>query len=396
VTVLTRRRLLQGAGAAGAMTTVLPGLALGAAPGENRFVLLILRGGLDGLDAVPPYADRHYVAARPKIRIPPPGAEGGAIDLNGYFGLHPALAPLHGLYRENRLLVVHAATTPYRRRSHFDGQNLLENGTAKPYGVADGWLNRALTGLGGQRLGLSVGDAVPLVMRGDAQVRTWAPSRLPEVDDDFMTRLGYVYGTDPMLAEVLRQGLESKAGAAGAMDGMNRRTGRRGRFKLLAEAAGRLLAEASGPRIAVLEAGGWDTHVNQDRRLTNLLGDLADGLEAMQTALGPAWRRTVVVTVSEFGRTVAENGTSGTDHGVGGIALILGGAVRGGRIAGAWPGLAPHQRYRERDVKPVNDYRAVFKAVLHEHMGVDQAVLEDTVFPTSRAVAPMEGIIRGA
>ncbi len=395
--MLTRRRLLREAGWLGAVGAFMPGrLALGAAPTENRLAFLILRGGLDGLTAVPPYADPNYVSARPHIAVPRPGVEGGALDLNGYFGLHPSLAPLHPLYGDKQLLIVQAVTTSYRARSHFDGQNLLENGTDKPYGAVDGWLNRALARVndGDRRLGLSVGHAVPLLMRGDQPVRTWAPSSLPSVDDDFMARLRYAYAEDTLLSAALRQGSKSQADAAGVMDGMPLQRGPRGQYKLLAEAAGRLLAEPNGPRIAVLEAGGWDTHVNQANRLRNLLRDLTDGLTTFRAALGSAWGQTAVVVISEFGRTVAENGSRGTDHGVGGIALLLGGAVSGGRISGTWPGLAERNLYENRDVMPTSDYRGIFKAVLHDHIGIDMGFLEDTVFPRSRAAKPMDGIIK--
>ena len=396
--MISRRTVLQTLGATAVSGALLPGrLALAVAPTENRLAFVILRGGLDGLEAVPPYADRHYRARRPRLAVPRPGDENGALELDGYFGLHPALAPLHSLYRQKQLLIVPAATTNYRARSHFDGQNVLENGTGGPSGSSDGWLNRALVHLndGDWRMGLAVGHAVPLVMRGEAGVRTWAPSNLPQADGDFLTRLAYVYAQDNQFAEALRLGRQSQDSAAGLMDGVQpSQRGPRGQSKLLAQAAGRLLAESDGPRIAVLEVGGWDTHVNQRQRLNNLLHDLAGGLVAFKESLGPAWRKTVVVVVSEFGRTVAENGNRGTDHGVGGISLILGGAVAGGRVGGNWPGLAPAQLFEGRDVKPTTDYRSIFKATLRDHIGVREATLEDKVFPSSRRAQPMDGIIR--
>ena len=397
--MISRRTVLQGISASALAGTVLPGrLAFGAAPTDNRLAFVILRGGLDGLEAAPPYADRNYRSVRPNLAVPAPGNENGALDLDGYFGLHSALAPLHPLYKQKQLLIIQAATTAYRQRSHFDGQNVLENGTGKPSGVSDGWLNRALVHLndGDRRMGLSVGHAVPLVMRGEAGVRTWAPSNLPQADGDFLTRLTYVYANDRQFAEALRLGRQSQADAAGLMDNMaqQRRRGPCGQCKLLAQAAGRLLAEPDGPRIAVLEVGGWDTHVNQRNRLNNLLRDLADGLVAFKESLGPAWDKTAVVVVSEFGRTVTENGTRGTDHGVGGIAMLLSGAVAGGRIGGDWPGLANAQLYEARDVKPTTDYRSIFKAALRDHIGVSEGIIEDKVFPASRSARPMDGIIR--
>lgn len=399
--MLNRRTFLQSATSGLLAGTLLPGrLAFGAAPTDNRLAIVILRGGLDGLDAVPPYADPNYRRVRPTIAVPPPGQEGGAIDLNGGFGLHPSLEALHQFYRQKQLLIVPAATTNYRARSHFDGQNLLENGSNKPYGLSDGWLNRALVHLndGDRRLGLAVGHAVPLIMRGKTAVRTWAPSNLPVASDDFLSRLGYVYADDPLLSVALRQGMSSQASAANVMADMpaQQRGGPRAQAKLLAQAAGRLLAEPDGPRVAVLEVGGWDTHTNQANRLRNLLQQLGDGLTAFHDALGPAWEKTAVIVVSEFGRTVAENGNRGTDHGVGGLAMILGGAVQGGRIAGQWPGIAPGHLYEGRDVAPANDYREIFKAALRGHLGLDEAFIEDKIFPDSRKVLPIDQLLRPA
>lgn len=373
-------------------------LALGAAPTDRRLVVVILRGGLDGLHAAPPHGDADYWRLRPTIGVPRPGEEGGAVDLDGFFGLHPSLAPLEPLYRRGQMLVIPAATTNYRRRSHFDGQNLLENGTGRPHGLHDGWLNRALAGLGGgeHRLGLSLGHAVPLIFRGDVGVRTWAPSRMPKVGEDFLARLAYVYESDPLLAAALREGRKSQQGTAGMMSDRQPGRGGRGTFKLLSEAAGTLLAQADGPRIAVLEANGWDTHFRQEPRLRIALGELADGLAALARTIGEAWSRTAVVIVSEFGRTAAENGSAGTDHGVGGIALLLGGAVAGGRVAGDWPGLSRSSLYEGRDLRPTTAYRSIFKAALRDHLGLGEAVVEDRVFPESRHVPTLDGLFRTA
>ena len=395
--MLTRRNVLKTAGTAALLGSVAPArVAFGSAPTENRLAIVILRGGLDGLHAVPPYGDPRYRALRPTIAVPPPGEEDGALDLNGTFGLHPALAPLQPLYKQKQLLIVQAATTGYAERSHFDGQNVLENGTNIPYGAQDGWLNRALLRLndGDRRLGLSVGHSVPLVMRGDARVQTWAPTNLPQVDEDFLNRLAYVYEQDSMLADALREARQSQDMTSGMMERGKARGGPRGQYKALSKAAGQLLAAPDGPRIAVFEASGWDTHFGQIFRLRQQLGALAAGLMTFKDSLGPAWDKTAVIVLSEFGRTAAENGSRGTDHGVGGIALLLGGAVAGGRLAGDWPGLSERALYQGRDVQPTTDYRALLKAMLRERMGLDEAFIEDTVFPSSRAVPAMNGLFR--
>ncbi|MCZ6453055.1 MAG: DUF1501 domain-containing protein [Alphaproteobacteria bacterium] len=397
--MLTRRKVLQTAGTAALLGSVAPArVAFAAAPTENRLAIVILRGGLDGLHAVPPYGDPRYRSLRPSITVPSPGQQDGALDLNGTFGLHPALAPLQKLYEQKQLLIVQAATTGYAQRSHFDGQNVLENGTNIPYGAQDGWLNRALLRLndGDRRLGLSVGHSVPLVMRGDARVQTWAPTNLPQADDDFLTRLAYVYEGDSMLSDALREARQSQDIASGMMDRGVATRGPRGQYKILSEAAGRLLASPDGPRIAVFEAGGWDTHFGQIFRLRQQLGELAAGLMTFKENLGPAWDKTTVIVLSEFGRTAAENGSRGTDHGVGGIALLLGGAVAGGRFIGDWPGLSERALYEGRDVQPTTDYRVLLKAMLRDRMGLDEAFIEDTVFPASRAVPAANGLFRSA
>lgn len=397
--MLTRRHTLQLMGAAAVAGATNPArLAFGAAPTENRLAFVVLRGGLDGLHALPPHGDRQYYAHRPAIAVPAPGKEGGALDLDGYFGLHPSLAPLMDLYRTKQLLMIPAATTSYRQRSHFDGQNVLENGTGKPSGVSDGWLNRALNKLndGDRRMGLSIGHAIPLLMRGEASVQTWAPSRLPKAGDDFMQRLAYAYQGDDLFSMALRQGRKSQQDMPDTMAGMaaQRPGGRRQQSKLLAESAGQLLSEPNGPRIAVLEIGGWDTHAGQVNRLHNLLGALAESLIAFKDASGPAWGKTTVIVISEFGRTVAQNGTNGTDHGTGGIAILLGGAVRGGRIGGDWPGLSDRALLDKRDVRPTTDYRSIFKAALIEQAGLPEGYVENVVFPASRAVRPVNGLFR--
>lgn len=397
--MLTRRKVLQNAGTAALLGSVAPArVAFGSAPTENRLAIIILRGGLDGLHAVPPYGDPRYHVLRPSIAIARPGEEDGALDLNGTFGLHPALAPLQNLYAQQQMLIVPAATTGYAQRSHFDGQNVLENGTNIPYGAQDGWLNRALLRLndGGRRLGLSVGHSVPLVMRGDARVQTWAPTHLPQADDDFLSRLAYVYEQDAMLADALSEARRSQDVASDVMDRKSSGRGRRSQYKALSKAAGQLLASPGGPRIAVFEADGWDTHFGQIFRLRQQLGELAAGLTAFKESLGPAWDKTAVIVLSEFGRTAAENGSRGTDHGVGGIALLLGGAVAGGRFAGDWPGLSERALYEGRDVQPTTDYRALLKAMLRDRMGLDEAYIEDTVFPGSRKVAAANNLFRSA
>lgn len=397
---LTRRSLLA-AGAAGFALAGLPlAASFAAAPGDKRLVLMILRGGLDGLSAVPPYGDRGYARARGELALKDPGRSGSALDLDGFFGLHPALPQTKALYDRGEMLALHAVATPYRERSHFDAQDLLENGTAQPRGADDGWLNRALGLLGGdtRRIGISIGQGLPLVARGEAAVATWEPTVLPEADTQLLERVADLYRNDPLLSRALAEGIESSQMAqdllGGGMQGGGRRYG--GPQIDLAKTAGRFLADPAGPRIAVLEAGGWDTHAYQgaaEGRLARSLAGLDASLAALRESLGPAWQDTAVLVVTEFGRTVAVNGTGGSDHGTAGAAFLLGGAVQGGRVVADWPGL--DRLYENRDLAPTLDLRAVLKSVLAGQLGLPRSALDSRVFPGSTGVEPLDGLLRG-
>jgi uncharacterized protein (DUF1501 family) len=394
----SRRHLLLGLSA---FTLPLPNLALAAAPTERRFVFVVLRGGLDGIGTVVPYADPDYRALRGEIALPGPGQEGGIVDLDGRFGLHPALAPLEALWREKQLAIVHAAATPYRQRSHFDGQDLLENGTVDPRSKDGGWLNRAIALLGkpkeaNRRLGLALGATVPLLLRGEIPVATWSPPLLPDASADFIAKVAQLYRDDRLLGPVLAQGVGAQAMSTDVIGertmGSTPARGP-GAFKAAAEAAGKLLAVAAGPRVAVLELNGFDTHAQQRQRIAGPLTAFADGMVALREALGPAWNDTVVLAASEFGRTAQVNGTLGTDHGTAGVAFLLGGRVAGGRVLGQWPGLAQNQLFEGRDLAPTTDLRAVAKALLKEHLGLPEDALGRVVFPDSRTVRPLSGLL---
>jgi len=383
------------------LAQALPGVSFASLPGAGPFVVVILRGALDGLSAVPPYGDPDYRNARGLIAIARPGEAKGALDLNGFFGLHPAMPLLHERYRAGELLVVHAAASAYRERSHFDGQNVLENGGEQPSGTASGWLNRALGALSDRSVeGLALGQNVPLILRGPVPVGSWAPSALPEVEPELLTRLRDLYSVDATLSarleEATRMGaLASDESSGGGMMGTPKGGGI-GRLKTIAETAGHMMAAPNGPRIAVLDAQGWDTHAGEgaaEGQLAGRLGGLDQVLDALRTGLGAEWSRTAVLVCTEFGRTVQVNGTGGTDHGTGAAAFLLGGAVRGGRVLADWPGLAERQRYEGRDLKPTTDLRALAKAILRDHVGVPEAKLAD-VFPGSEQVAAARDLLR--
>ena len=396
--MLSRRAALRATLAGSALAFCgMPLIARAATPGEARFVFVILRGGMDGLAAVPPYADPDFAALRGELAGAAPGAEKGPLDLDGRFALHPQLKSFHALYAKGEALVAHAVAAPYRERSHFDAQDLLENGTDRPHGADTGWINRALALLGGERrLGLAIGQSVPLAMRGTVPVASWAPSHLGGADADFVQRVAALYRADPVLGPAIAQGLDAQGMSMAALGGEASMAGKRGgaSVRALAEAAGKLLAAPNGARVAMLEIGGWDTHAGQQGRLGQALAMLDDGLAAVAQALGPAWRQTAVAVATEFGRTAVPNGTGGTDHGTAGAAFLVGGAVRGGRVVANWPGLAKSKLLQGRDLAPTTDVRAVFKGVLRDHLGLPEAELARVVFPGSEAVRPLDGLIR--
>lgn len=399
---MNRRNFIHGAGAFG-LSCALPRFAF-ASQTDARFVLVVLRGALDGLAAVPAYGDGHYAAKRGELAITPP-----EIKLDGMFALHPALTHLHERYRARELIVLHATASPYRERSHFDGQDLLESGVAHGRSANDGWLNRALGALplaksrSTEQIALALAQNIPLVLRGESRVNSWAPSRLPEADADTLQRIADLYSSDEYFASRLRAALaaDDVAGEGMGSEPMNgAMNGRRDPLNAVgtvASAAGKFLAAADGPRVAVIEIGGWDTHANQGAergQLATRLRGLDQGLESLRVALGTAWRDSAVLVVTEFGRTVAVNGTRGTDHGTATCAFLVGGAVSGGRVISDWPGLATGALHESRDLRPTLDLRSVFKGVLAEHLRVPERVLEEKVFPESRTAKMSEGLIR--
>ncbi len=402
----TRRELLLGSGVLFAWAFV-PRLAR-AEGRDPRFLTIVLRGGLDGLAAVAPVGDPDWVKLRGNNALTLEGQKPG-LPLDGFFALNPAMPNVHRLYQEGHATIVHAAATPYRERSHFDGQDMLESGLPKLGAVDSGWLNRALAGLEPSpdaiargRKAFAVGPITPLVVRGAAPVFSWTPTRLPPVTDETTLRLLDLYRhTDPAFAQGLEEGL-GVAGIAKASDiTENRPNGPgieqvRAYFAEVAGGAAKFLAAPEGPRVGALEFDGWDTHVQEGAvsgRLADLLGALDGAIAAIKTNMGDAWSETVVTLVTEFGRTARINGNAGTDHGTGTIALLAGGALKGGRVVADWPGVKETDLYEKRDLKATTDLRAVLKGVLRDHLRVEERTLAADVFPGSDAVAPMTGLL---
>jgi uncharacterized protein (DUF1501 family) len=389
---LSRRSALLGLTAAFTLGRV--SLALASPATEKRFVVVLLRGALDGLSAVQPYGDPAFAEIRGKLALPPPGQPGGVLDLGGFYGLHPALAQFHTMFAAGEGLVVHAAAGHYRSRSHFEAQDYLESGADQR--LQSGWLNRAVSFLParpGGELALSVGLTAPLLLRGPANVQAWAPDHFAQPDADLYARLVSLNAHDPVIGPALAEGVKRRGASDAVLAGGLGDPKQDHSFEVLAGAAGRLLAQPNGPRVAVLEIGGWDTHAGQVNRLQKQLSLLDAGFAALKQGLGPAWGSTIVLAVTEFGRTARINGTQGTDHGTAGAALMLGGAVAGARVRADWPGLAPGRLFENRDVAPTTDVRSVIKGILLEHLSFP-AVQLGNVLPGSNQATPLSGLIR--
>jgi len=401
---------------AGASALMSSRLAFANAPTDARFVFVLLRGALDGLSAVPPVGDPQYAGLRGQIALARSG-EGAALPLEGPFGLHPALDFFHRSYAAKELAVIHAVASPYRERSHFDAQNVLESGDMRPHGSTSGWINRALSALPAgksREAGVALGANVPLAMRGPAEVASWSPTKIAALDDETLARITDLYARDPLLSQRLADALESdaianeaQAAAQAEVEGepamvMVERDAKakrnyNARYAETARAAAGFLKRADGPRVAMFDTTGWDTHANEggaQGQLAVRLRGLDAAMAALKDSLGPVWRNTVVLVATEFGRTAAINGTRGTDHGTGAAAFLLGGAVAGGRVIAEWPGLARGDLFEGRDLRPTQDLRAVMKGILHDHLGVPASALNTRVFPESASVRALDGLIR--
>lgn len=369
-----------------AATGAAPRLAFAAAGGDRRLVVLLLRGGLDGLSLVPPLSDPDYAAQRRALAVE------DALGFADGFGLHPAMAKLAA--NRTDLLVAHATATPYRDRSHFDGQDVLEAGLSDKGRIRDGWLARALERLPAQDRAIAINRSLPLIVKGSSKASNWSPSRLPEPESDLMDRLSGLYGDDALLSDGL-----ARARMASAMAGEDRDMradapgDQPGRALLVAaEAVGNFLTDPQGPRVAVLDYGGWDTHAGQVNQLAVRFAALDRLLEALRTQLAPVWDRTLVLGLTEFGRRVAANGTGGTDHGVGGVAFLYGGAVAGGRVIADWPGLSGPALFEGRDLAPTLDTNRLIGGVLHDHLQLPTAAIRTGILPDTGT--PLTGLVR--
>lgn len=405
---VSRRQFLAGLAAAPLMASLLPhGLSMAAAPTDKRLIVVILRGGMDGLAAVIPHGDRDYKDLRADMAFD----NEDTLNLDGYFALHPKFETLHKLYRDKQLSIINAIASPYRKRSHFDAQNILELGGNAPYDRDSGWMNRLVKLISDQsaadsaEIGMAFGQSIPMAMRGSTGVGSWAPSTLPDVNNDFYDFVAHLYKRDQSLNATLQKGLriqdttdmlfedESRQ----SMNKMARQSRGNKGFVTLAEITGEWMARPDGPRIATLELGGWDSHANQGLvagRLANNFATLDQGIAALKASVGvEAWNKTAILAVTEFGRTAAANGNRGTDHGTAGCAFLMGGAVKGGQIIADWPGLSKDRLHEARDLRPTRDLRSLFKGVLSDHLGLSLAQINAVIYPNSGIAPKMNGLI---
>lgn len=379
----SRRNFLAGAAMVGAGAWLCgPSLALARVDSDRRFVFVIQRGAADGLNTVIPYADPAYASLRGALSIDP----AASTRLDGTFALHPSLAEVAKLYAAGQALMVHAVASPYRDRSHFDGQNVLESGATSPYQVKSGWLNRLLPLLsGGSERAIAIAPTVPMALRGPVDVGSYAPSALPQPSDDLLARVGDMYQGDAQLQPLWAAAMQNRA--------MANQAGQRQDAAALGKLAANFLAKPEGARIAMIETGGWDTHSAQNPRLTAQLRALDTLVASLRDGLGDAWRNTTVLVATEFGRTAAANGTGGTDHGTGSVAMLFGGAVQGGRLLADWPGLGPSSLYEGRDLRPTQSLYAIIAASAGETFGVDPQKLSRVVFPETRMAGLPSGLV---
>jgi uncharacterized protein (DUF1501 family) len=380
-----RRAFLGHSAAAAALLIAAPHVAVAQAATDRRLVFIIQRGAADGLGTLAPTGDPAFSGLRGAFAQD----FASGIRAGDFFTMHPNLVEAGRMFAAREALFVHAVASPYRDRSHFDGQNILETGGNVAYALRDGWLNRLLGLLpGGQSRAIAVSATVPMVLRGPREVGSYAPSALPDASDDLLARVGSLYESDPQLHGAWQQAMQTRT-MAGDLSGGGGQNG-----AATGQLAARLLSGPDGARIAVIETGGWDTHAGQRVRLGLQLRGLDAMLGALKSGLGADWANTLVIVATEFGRTAAPNGTGGSDHGTAALAMLFGGAVAGGRVLADWPGLGPSALYEGRDLKPTLDLDRLIASAVAQHYRLDPARSARTLFPNIAAGRGVEGLIR--
>lgn len=379
--VLDRRRFVANALAGMAATAFFPSLSFAAAPTDRRFVFLIQRGAADGLHMLAPTGDPVFAGLRGDLA---PSLSGGKA-LGSFFTLHPALARVGQMHEARQVQFVHAVASIYRDRSHFDGQNVLETGGRQPYAEKTGWMNRLIALLPAvEAKGMAIAPAVPMALRGPAQVATYAPSNLQAASDDLMTRVAGLYAQDAQLSGLWQSALATQK-LAGDIAGDNGRNA-----AAVGALAARLLAPADGARVMMIESTGWDTHSGQAARLAAQFKGLDALVAALADGLGPTWNDTLLLVATEFGRTAAVNGTGGTDHGTGSALMLAGGSLNGsGAVHADWPGLGARALLDDRDLRPTIATEAVVAGALARHFALDPARVAQALYPAQTGLKPV-------
>lgn len=406
---------LSGLSAACGLFPGLSGWALSSANGEpagSKLIVVFLRGAVDGLSVAVPYGEAQYYAARQFTAIPRPGQPDGCLDLDGHFGLHPALEPLLTYWRKDSLAFVHATGSPDPTRSHFDAQDFMESGTPGVKLTSSGWMNRLLAKMPSNNSpirAINIGETLPRILQGPASIASFEPQGksgsqkkaidFPVVQQFFQSmyagrndELGRAFNDGLLAHKTLKKDLDGEQMAAnqGAPDARN--------FKGFGKQLGALFAKDPSVQMGFLAIGGWDTHVNQGSskgQLANKLVALGSGLNDLATALGDQFKHTLIIVMSEFGRTVKENGNNGTDHGHGNMMMLMGGCVSGGKVYGDWRGLSSSQLYEGRDLAVTTDFRSVLSSAVGEHMQIGREQMKD-VFPDFQATKckALSGLLR--
>lgn len=371
---MDRRQFLSVGAVGAAAATFAPRLAFAKAATDRRFLFIIQRGAADGLAILAPVGDPDYLKLRPEL-----GADAASgTKLDGMFTLHPALKQVAAMTAAKQALLIHAVASPYRDRSHFDGQNVLETGGSLPYRLQDGWMNRLVRTMPDDPQAIAFAPTVPPALRGPARVASYAASNLQQASDDLMIRVGDLYARDRQLGPLWNEAIQARMKAGDLANGKG--------AAAVGSLAARMMAGPNGARIGMIETDGWDTHTGQKGRLTSQLNGLDGMLAAYRDGLGEDWKNTLVLVATEFGRTAHENGTGGTDHGTGTTAFLLGGAVNGGRVLADWPGLSQTALYQARDLKPTIGLDALVATALGQHFGQDPARMAGVLFPDTGSV----------
>ncbi|MGB4812679.1 MAG: DUF1501 domain-containing protein [Methylophilaceae bacterium] len=380
---MNRRNFLRLSALSGSALFAWPCISFATANTDRRFIFIIQRGAADGLNTVIPYADPNYAKLRGALAIDVSQAH----QLDSMFALHPALKQTAQLYDDHQALFVHAVASPYRERSHFDGQNVLETGGKTAYQFQDGWMNRLLTLLPiTQNEAIAFAATIPMALRGNRQVSSYAPTHLPQAPDDLLMRVSQLYAEDAQLNPLWTAAMAANNMAEDATAKQDPAS--------LGNLVASFLIKPQGPRIAMIETGGWDTHSGQEGRLARQLSALDSMISSLKIGLGETWQKTTVVIATEFGRTAAANGTGGTDHGTASVCMVLGGDVKGGRVLADWPSLSQNQLYEGRDLKPTTQLNHLFTSIISESFAIDPNVVAKALWMETSQNKAMTGLIK--